>query len=364
MDERIVKFRVGVMVLATLIITGILVLLFGSVPKFTTAHYRLYIHFDEAPGVSKDTPVRKSGVLIGRVHEVKLLDAPGERGGALVAVDIDAERRLQGHEVCKIESTLLGDSTLTWMPIGDERLKSETIEPNDPDTPLSGRAASNPLRMAGDMEGRMTDLMDSAMQASKDISTLSRRLTVLVDDNEGAVQRVVAHAEQTLDSVKAAADSVGDVLGDQELKQTLKTSLADVPQVMQELRQAIGNMKHTMQLADRNLENLEGITEPLGQKGAAIVGKLDNTLSGVEKLVVRLTVFSESLNSSNGTLGRLINDPELYENLNSATANINQLTRDVRPILKDVRIFTDKIARHPETIGVGGAVRRSTGAKN
>ncbi len=184
MDERIVKFRVGVMVLATLIITGILVLLFGNVPKFTTTHYRLYVHFDEAPGVSKDTPVRKSGVLIGRVQEVKLLDGPGERGGALVTIDIDAERRLRGNEYCKIESTLLGDSTLVWMPMADERLEQEIIEPNSPDTPLEGRVATNPLRMASDMEGRMTELMDSAMQASKDISALSRRLTVLVDDND------------------------------------------------------------------------------------------------------------------------------------------------------------------------------------
>ncbi|MGE0608602.1 MAG: MlaD family protein [Pirellulales bacterium] len=364
MDERIVKFRVGVMVLATLIITGILVLLFGNVPKFATTHYRLYIHFDEAPGVSKDTPVRKSGVLIGRVNEVRLLDGPGERGGALVSLDIDAERRLHGNEFCKIESTLLGDSTLVWMPLPDKNLAREVIEPNTPDTPLEGRVATNPLRMASDMEGRMTDLMDSAMQASRDISELSRRLTVLVDDNEGAVQRVVTRAEQTLDSVKTAADSVGDVLGDPQLKQAIKTSLADVPDVMNELRGAITSMKHTMELADRNLENLEGITEPLGQKGASIVGKVDNTLSQVEKLVIRLNDFSESLNSSDGTLGRLINDPELYENLNSATANINQLTRDIKPIIKDVRIFTDRIARHPETIGVGGAIRRSTGAKN
>ena len=32
-------------------------------------------------------------------------------------------------------------------------------------------------------------------------------------------------------------------------------------------------------------------------------------------------------------------------------------------ILRDIEVFADKIARHPETIGIGGAVRPSAGLK-
>ena len=72
MNERIMQFRVGVMILATipdhrdprLAVHGIEPLLHGT--------YTIYIKFNEAPGVSRDTPVRKAGIRIGRVRNVRV----------------------------------------------------------------------------------------------------------------------------------------------------------------------------------------------------------------------------------------------------------------------------------------------------
>ena len=69
MDERVLQFRVGVVVVAAASITVILVMLFGALPNLRP-HYTLHIRFAEAPGVTVDTPVRKSGVQIGRVSKV------------------------------------------------------------------------------------------------------------------------------------------------------------------------------------------------------------------------------------------------------------------------------------------------------
>ena len=71
MDERVVQFRVGVMVLATIIITGILILLFNEFPSMGAGTYTIHVRFSSAPGVAKDTPVRRSGILIGRVTDVE-----------------------------------------------------------------------------------------------------------------------------------------------------------------------------------------------------------------------------------------------------------------------------------------------------
>jgi phospholipid/cholesterol/gamma-HCH transport system substrate-binding protein len=61
MDERIVAFRVGVMVLATMLLAAILTLLFGDVPSLMQGTYTVHIKFKDAPGVGEGTPVRKSG---------------------------------------------------------------------------------------------------------------------------------------------------------------------------------------------------------------------------------------------------------------------------------------------------------------
>ena len=90
MDERVLQFRVGVVVLASAIVAAILVMLVGAIPNPLQSKYTLYVGFPTAPGVSVDTPIRKDGVLIGRVAGVKLLD----EGGVVVTLRIDSQYKL------------------------------------------------------------------------------------------------------------------------------------------------------------------------------------------------------------------------------------------------------------------------------
>ena len=66
------QFRVGVMILATILIAAILVLLFMGSSPLLHGTYTIYIKFNDAPGVTRDTPVRKAGIRIGRVRDVQL----------------------------------------------------------------------------------------------------------------------------------------------------------------------------------------------------------------------------------------------------------------------------------------------------
>ena len=68
MEERIIQFRVGIVVIASVIIGVILVLYFGEGFK---PKYSLFLKTDMAPGVSKGTPVMKNGIRIGRVSGVE-----------------------------------------------------------------------------------------------------------------------------------------------------------------------------------------------------------------------------------------------------------------------------------------------------
>ena len=74
MDERIIKLRVGIVVLAAAIICGILVSLFGDIQLPGMSKYTIFINFPKAPGVTVGTPVRKSGISIGRVSSIELRD--------------------------------------------------------------------------------------------------------------------------------------------------------------------------------------------------------------------------------------------------------------------------------------------------
>src|SRR5690348_9183867 len=74
MSERNLRIRLGIFVVVALMLLGLLILLFGSLPPlFRTANTYTVI-FDDAPGINQGSPVRRSGVRIGEVADVVLDD--------------------------------------------------------------------------------------------------------------------------------------------------------------------------------------------------------------------------------------------------------------------------------------------------
>ena len=138
MDERVVQFRVGVTVLAALIITGILVLLFGELPSVVRGSYTVYVEFPSAPGVAQDTPIRKSGILIGRVTKVQF--APNS--DVLVTASIDGGVELFRDEAVRINSGLLGDAELEFVPGSRQPTTRVPIKAGDL---LAGSVSVDPL---------------------------------------------------------------------------------------------------------------------------------------------------------------------------------------------------------------------------
>ncbi len=68
--------------------------MFGEGPgELFKRSYTIHIRFTDAPGVRSDTPVKKSGVLIGRVSNVELLD----EGGVLVTARIDGDKAVRAQ---------------------------------------------------------------------------------------------------------------------------------------------------------------------------------------------------------------------------------------------------------------------------
>jgi ABC-type transporter Mla subunit MlaD len=151
-----------------------------------------------------------------------------------------------------------------------------------------------------------------------------------------------------------------------EMRLRLRQSLNELPDAIHELRQTLSDFRVVLESANKNFKNLEGFTEALGQKGADIAASLLKAVSGIDQLVTDLNALTQAINNKNGTIGRLLNDDQLYQNVNVTMYNVNQVLGDFRdlmfrlkPVVADARIFMDKIAVEPGRI-IGGAVRPST----
>jgi phospholipid/cholesterol/gamma-HCH transport system substrate-binding protein len=147
------------------------------------------------------------------------------------------------------------------------------------------------------------------------------------------------------------------------VKSQLASAIKDIPVIIQETRQMVGRLNETVSTAERNLQNVESFTRPLGERGQFVVARLEESVSKLDTMMDEMVTFSRSLNSQKGSLGRLINDPDLYDNVTRVVGEIEDISQQLQPIIRDARTFSDRIARHPEVLGVGGALQGSTGTK-
>ncbi len=130
---------------------------------------------------------------------------------------------------------------------------------------------------------------------------------------------------------------------------------------MRDFRVTMQELRVVLDSANKNFRDLEGFTQPLGQNGPRIVNSILETTEGLDRMVEELNVFTQALSSREGTLGQLIHDRQVYENLNRLIHNANQvvlqvndLTLRLRPVVNDARIFMDKVAREPGRVVTGG----------
>jgi phospholipid/cholesterol/gamma-HCH transport system substrate-binding protein len=361
MNERQLQFRVGLFVLIALLICAALIIEFGDVQNYLQESYQIAIHFESTPGLQRGTPVRQNGISIGSVSDVVLDE---EAGGVLAIVDVEVERQLRKDARPVLVSTLLGDASIEFSA-GSCR---DVLPPN---TRIEGVAAADPMQMIQRIEVQVSDTLTALSATSREWQSLAANVNRLVLTQEGDLDLVIERAAtslqqftQTMQTANSTLTSANQILSDPQLQQDLKATVAALPLMVQETRDTISAARLSVQKVGENLDNLSEATDPLAEHSRSIVVKLDGSLGQLESLLTELNTFAHVVNSEDGSINRFAKDPELYENLNASAEALNLLVQSLQPILKDVRVFSDKVARHPEILGISGAVKGSSGLKD
>ena len=251
----------------------------------------------------------------------------------------------------------------------EEKMALEPL--TDGDFISDGIVAANPLRVLVNLEQNISTAFASIQNAGDEVAQVARSVNGALDRTEGAVPRLLEKTETALDGLSDTMRAVQNLLGDEELTAQLQQSLREMPLFIRETRETLALARTTLdsfqQVSERanvNLENLEQFTGPLGQRADELYVEIQRSAVELRRALTNISQFSESLRDGQGTIGRLANDDELYVSITQVVANAEEVTRRLRPIVEDVRIFTDKIARDPIQLGLRGALdRRPSGLK-
>ena len=360
MTERQLQFRVGLFTIVAALSTGAMVFKFSELKSLLEPQYTIAVHFESAPGVYASTPVRKNGIAIGSVREI-LFDE--ERGGVTALLDIYQRIRLRTDAKPLLTRSLLGDAAIEFTPGTSQKV----LQPGDC---IEGVNPDGPMEIVRRLEDKLNVTLDSFAATSRQWERVGRNVNELVEMNRGKLDLVVERAAESLEqftvtmrNANKTLSHASRIMGDPQNQENLRKTLAAIPVLVEETRQTVATVKRAVEAASENLENLTDVTEPLAKRTASIVTKLDATMTNLESLTGEMNQFARLVNNGEGSLKRFASDPQLYRNMNQSAASLAVLLKNLEPVVKDLRIFSDKVARHPELIGVGGALRGSSGLK-
>ena len=152
------------------------------------------------------------------------------------------------------------------------------------------------------------------------------------------VNQILPQVQLQLESVMQSAEVVFENINklfDEETKTELKSSIKEFSLLTQNLSNTSRRVSDLIEKSAPGIEvtindlkdtsnNLKSITDSVSKKD---ISDLTNNLN---ELVKNLSKVSKNLNNSNGTMGMLIQDKSIYENLEKATNELNILIEDVK----------------------------------
>lgn len=274
--------------IALVAIVGILIMYFGinflkGINLFSTNNY-YYLTFDDIQGLGASTPIYADGYKVGTVDAV---DFDYDQSGPIkVKADIVKDLRIPKGSQAEIVKDLMGNLQVNLLLANNprERVEPGGIIPGAVNEGMMGKAAA----MVPQIE-KMLPKLDSIL---------------------GSLNALLADP--------AIAASLHNV---ETITNNLTVSTKELNTLMVGLNKQVPGM---INRANGVLDNTNRLTSNLASLD------VQGTLNRVNQTLESAHEFTEKLNSKEGTLGLLMNDPQLYNNLNATMRDADSLVVNLK----------------------------------
>lgn len=259
----------------------------------------LYARYTRVDGLGVSKPVLINGFQIGRVD--KLVLQPN--GEILATLKIKGKYDIPKNSVARLESTDLLGSKAIVMALGtgkDYALDGDTLNSNVEKNLME---AVQPVQKKAELIiGKMDSILTSVN-------------TILNPDFQKNVNKSFNSISATLASLEGTSKKIDGLVGTEGKR--ISAILANAESIS-------GNLKNNNAKINAILNNINTITD---QVAAA---NFKQTIDNANKAVADLQGIVTKVNDGKGTLGLLVNDTKMYDNLNNASKNLDNLIIDLK----------------------------------
>ena len=340
MKSILTPLKVGVLFIAALGAFALYVWETADSPLKGGGGYSIVASFDDATGLVSGGMVKLAGINIGEIESIKLV---GNKARIVMLIRDDVELRADAS-AGKRQETLLG-------------MTSIELTPGSPSQPVLAAGGEIVNVRGGDQMKAVMDQVEMITSDVKDI-TAGLREVLGTDRGTGAMTRlldnmaeisdrlrdVVASNEARLDRTLANFEALsGDLRSiSASNKDDIRQLLTDARVIATELRTFVdGNkdqVKSNLDSVDRSIQSLETSME-----------KVSRALDHVESAAKKTDNIVDRLDQGEGTIGRLLSDEEMADNVADLTENASDF---MSRIVKLRTIFDVRYEYHTNLLKV------------
>lgn len=274
--------------IALVAVCGLVILFFGmnylKGLNLFESDSKYYISFTDISGLASSSPIYADGYQVGVVKSINY--DYNKRGCIVVEASIDEQLRIPKGSSAEIVSDMLGNVKVNLLLANNPRervMPGETIQGGINDGAF----------------GQMKGMIPTVMQILPKIDSILTTVNTLL------ANPAIARSLQNTETVTG------------ELTVTTKRLNNIVAHLEKSVPGMLNNTDSLLYNANTLAKNVNKIDV------AGTMARVDETLDNMER-------FTEQLNNTTGTLGKLMHDPTLYDNLNNTMRSADSLLIDLK----------------------------------
>lgn len=280
---------------AILAIVAIVLLIFGysflKGKNLLDDSRTFYAVYDNVEGLAPSSEVTINGLKVGNVTGIDFLD---RKGNLLVTFTVNKDFPFSKNSIARVYGGgIIGGKSLEIVPDYE----------------------ANEVAVSGD-----------TLQ-----SEIEEGIMELVNDRLTPLQEKVEVVFTSADSLLTAVNQILDP----KTRNGIRASIDELHKSMVNVRQSTASVEGLLERnsgkLDRTFTNLDQLTGNLNRFSDTLSQvDINRIVNDLENAVADFQEISDKINNGDGTVGKLLNDDDVYNNLNRATRQMEQLLQDVK----------------------------------
>ncbi len=270
---------------------------------FKTGNF-IYAKYSDTKGIMVSNAVFINGYQVGSVYEIE--NADQNLSSIVVAIKLKSDYNIPTNSIATINENPLGSSSIK-IALGDAKNYLKTG-----DTVLTASTAG----LLGDVMNKLGPVGDQIKTTVHSLDSVLKNINTIFDPNtKHNLQEVIANINKTTASLVVSSASIQSMLNEQT---------GAITQSMNNVASFTRNLSDNNEKVNRMLNNMEKTTDNLSK--ADIAGSVDK----LKTTIASLNTILGKIDSKEGSLGKLMNDKALYDNLTNTVRSANILMDDLR----------------------------------